>query len=61
MSNSLKPKKPHVSKELLAWLRDAFPNRVPSLDDPERLVWAKVGQQDVIRHLSALYDAQETT
>ena len=58
MSNS--KNKPHVSKEVLTWLRDVFPNCVPKLDDSERLVWSKVGQQDVIRHLQKLFDEQET-
>lgn len=54
-----KPKKPYVSPELLTWLRNAFPNRLPEMTDMDREVWAKVGRQDVIRHLSALHDAQE--
>ena len=54
-----KPKPPYLPPELLSYLRDVFPNCVPTITDLERAVWAKVGQQDVIRHLKKLCDAQE--
>jgi hypothetical protein len=50
-----------VSRELLAWLKEKFPDRVPRLADTDREVWAAVGRQDLIRYLQGLYDAQETT
>lgn len=54
-----KPKKPHVPKELLAWLKFCFPDKAPGRDDTDREVWIKVGQVEVVRHLQRLLDEQE--
>lgn len=58
MSNTTKKKPPYVSKEILAWLNERFPNRLPSLTDSDREIWSKVGAADVLRHLQKLHDAQ---
>lgn len=52
-------KKPNVSLELLQWLRDKFPNQVPSLSDDDRYIWCRVGQVELVRHLEKLYQEQQ--
>lgn len=52
-------KKPNVSLELLQWLRDKFPNQVPSLSDDDRHIWCRVGQVELVRHLEKLYQEQQ--
>jgi hypothetical protein len=54
------PKKPHVSRELLVWLQDIFPDKAPNREDSDREVWIKRGHVEVVRKLTALHDQQET-
>jgi hypothetical protein len=42
---------PPVDPALVEWLERKFPNKVPRIEDPEREVWAKVGEQRVIQVL----------
>jgi len=50
---------PPVSRELIAALQQAFPDRVPELSDDDRKVWAKVGQVSVVRFLEKQLAEQE--
>lgn len=47
---------PQVDDELIEWLQDLYPNRVPDIDSPEREVWALVGEQRVVARLVQLRD-----
>ena len=42
---------PPVDPKLIEWLAASFPNRVPAIDESEREIWAKVGEQRVIDRL----------
>ena len=50
--------KPHVSTELLEYLKATFPDRCPDKTDQEREIWMAVGAVTVVRHLEALERAQ---
>lgn len=50
---------PIVDKDLIEYLEEVFPNEAPSLDTPEREIWAKVGEVQVVRHLRSIYDEQQ--
>lgn len=50
---------PQVSKALLDHLEATYPNRVPDLSTPDRVVWAAVGAQQVLSHLRSLHDTAE--
>lgn len=54
-------KSPLVSPELVKWLSDVFPDRVPSVADSDREIWMAVGRQDVIRKLRKLSVEQSQT
>ncbi len=45
----------------MSYLEYHFPNRVPSLSDSDRKVWASVGAQEVINHLKAEFAVQNET
>jgi hypothetical protein len=52
--------KPHVSRELLEWLKRKYPDRAPDpVKDTDRMVWVKAGNVEVVRHLQSLFDLQE--
>lgn len=51
-------KNPLVDKHLLDSLTEQFPDRVPEMTDVDREVWAKVGEQRVIRFLKRLFEEQ---
>lgn len=55
------PKKPYIPRDLLEWLKARFPDSAPLRTDTDREVWIRVGHVEVVRHLQALYDQQETT
>lgn len=55
------PKKPYVSRELLAWLERIFPDRAPTRAASDREIWIAVGGVEVVKHLRAIHEAQETT
>ena len=52
---------PVVSKSLLAYLREVFPDRVPNIDYSERAIWLQVGGVHVVRHLEDIYNQQSST
>lgn len=54
--------KPHVSRELLDWLKRRYPDRAPDPDkDTDRQILVKAGSVAVVRHLQSLFDLQEKT
>jgi len=49
---------PHVSKELLDYLRQLFPDKAPNIFEDERTIWANVGAVNVVKHLTMLHEEQ---
>lgn len=49
-------KQPPVTQELLDWLRQKFPDRIPRKLVSDRELAMKIGEQRVIRKLEDLYD-----
>jgi hypothetical protein len=52
---------PSVSPELIEYLEKLYPDHSPSLKTPDREIWFKAGQVDVVRHLRRLFDYQNET
>ncbi|MER9646787.1 hypothetical protein [Mesorhizobium sp. M0199] len=50
---------PQLSREILAYLRQVFRNRLPDLTVSDRELGAKIGEQRVIDHLAAILQNQE--
>lgn len=40
-----------VSAALVSELMDLFPDRSPSIDDSDRLIWMRAGAVEVVKHL----------
>lgn len=59
MTTDKKP--PHVPKALLEYLKDLFPDRLPTTLGHPREMYFLMGQQKVIQKLDALYREQTTT
>ena len=52
---------PPVAEALVVALDSLFPDKCPSLGDPDRLIWVKAGQRAVVRFLAEkLREQQET-
>jgi len=49
---------PYVSPELLAHLREMFPDRCPSIADADRQIWVDAGCASVVAYMARLHDAQ---
>lgn len=49
---------PIVTKELLDYLRERYPDRVPSIEETDRQIWQSVGSVGVVRHLQSIFDEQ---
>lgn len=49
---------PIVTSELLEYLLERYPDRVPNVDDSDRQIWKSVGAVGVVRHLQAIYEEQ---
>lgn len=49
---------PEVSQALIDELDRLFPEACPNLSDPERSIWFKVGQRDVVRFLKQKFIEQ---
>lgn len=47
---------PPVPLQLLEALEAQFPNQVPELSDTERQIWAKVGNQQVLRFMRRQFE-----
>ena len=50
---------PHVPKELLEFLEELYPLRMPRVDETEREIFVRVGHREVLRTLKKFYDEQE--
>lgn len=49
---------PPIPREILEYLERIFPDKAPDLSDSDREVWAKAGEQRVIRKLRAEFSIQ---
>jgi hypothetical protein len=49
---------PQIPLEIVEWAERLFPDRCPSLEDPDRKVWYLAGQASVARKLRQEYEAQ---
>jgi hypothetical protein len=45
---------PPVDPLLVEWLERNYPNKVPGIEDSDREVWAKVGEQRIITQLRGI-------
>lgn len=52
------PPRPHITPELIDYLKAVFPDKAPSIFDDDRMIWCKVGQVDVVRHLNMILQEQ---
>lgn len=55
----MNPELPPIPKDLVEALEARFPVRPPSLKDPEREVWFKAGQLDLVAFLRVNLNKQE--
>ena len=51
--------RPALSRELVAYLQQVFPNRLPPITTTDRELGALIGQQQVINHLAGVLAEQE--
>lgn len=51
--------KPIITPELIEYLEEHFPDRVPDPMDPDRDIWMAVGGVRVVRHLKRMLKDQE--
>jgi hypothetical protein len=51
-----KQEAPTISQELVEWLEKIYPDKAPNLKDPEREIWMKVGQVDVVKKLRSHFE-----
>jgi hypothetical protein len=54
-------KEPPVSRELIAWLERAFPDKCPTEQMTDRQVWIAAGSAKVVRRLKQIYDTNSST
>tara|TARA_Y100001963_G_C6776027_1_gene447368 strand:- start:2113 stop:2283 length:171 start_codon:yes stop_codon:yes gene_type:complete len=52
-------KKPRISKEVIGYLDEIFPDKCPDLNMTEKEVWFKAGQRSVVNHLIKENNIQE--
>ena len=52
---------PTVSRDLLEYLEGICPDASPALTTPEREVWFKAGQANLVKHLRSVFDEQNET
>lgn len=50
--------KPLVTKELLEYLMEVYPDRCPDLSRTEKEVWFAAGSAQVVRHLQGIFETQ---
>lgn len=51
---------PIVTKELLEYLLERYPDRVPNVDETDRQIWLSVGAVGVVRHLQSIFEEQNS-
>ena len=49
---------PIVIQELLEYLLERYPDRVPNVDETDRQIWQSVGAVGVVRHLQSIFEEQ---
>jgi len=49
---------PYISRELLTFLEEIYPLRMPTVDETEREIFVRVGHREVIRTLKKFHDEQ---
>ena len=49
---------PHVSKELIDFLDEQFPERTPEMSWSDREIWVKAGERKLVRYLHRLFEEQ---
>mgnify|MGYP003136033521 CR=1 FL=1 len=59
--NTILPPSTSITKELLRYLGDVYPDRVPTVAMSEREIWIEVGKISVVRHLEDVYKMQSET
>jgi hypothetical protein len=52
-------KQPYIEKDLIEWLEQAYPERCPNINDPERAIWLYAGRREMVKVLRAIYQTQE--
>lgn len=52
---------PYVDLEIIKYLEELYPDKVPDLSMEEKLIWFAAGQVSVVRHLKDQYSLQEET
>lgn len=50
---------PLYSKDLIKELDEQYPEKCPELFDTDRIIWVKLGERRVVRHLLARLKNQE--
>lgn len=50
---------PHITNELIAWLEEKFPNKLPDEPIEKDALALLIGNQQVIAHLKTIRDRQE--
>jgi hypothetical protein len=51
---------PRVPRDLLEALEERFPDRCPDLDLPDKKVWSRVGNVEVVRFLREMHNRLPT-
>ena len=52
-------KKPIISKEVIGYLDEIFPDKCPDIKMTEKEVWFQAGQRSVVNHLTKEKQVQE--
>ena len=50
---------PPISKELIDFLNELYPMRMPKMDETERQIFVRVGHREVVRTLEKFYADQD--
>tara|TARA_S200002703_G_C3645032_1_gene198008 strand:+ start:198 stop:368 length:171 start_codon:yes stop_codon:yes gene_type:complete len=52
-------KKPKISKEIITYLDELFPDKCPTVEETDRQIMFKAGQRSVVNHLIKEKSVQE--
>jgi hypothetical protein len=55
------PHVPNIPLEVLEYLEAVYPDRFPSIDTPDRQMWAMAGKVELVAHLRSLFEEQNET
>lgn len=56
--NSANTELPHISQNLLMYLRKVYQDAVPNIGMTDRDIWIEVGKISVVRHIEDIYKQQ---